>query len=157
MVKSSDLATRIFVRRRAPQIFGGISPGGGTVTEVDTAAPITGGPITTTGTIGVNAATSSTLGVVQPDNTTITISAGVISAVTSGVPNFVDNETVSGSGTSWTLAHTPVATPLLVVMLPSFGGVVLILSQTPGFTISGTSITTTSSYSSGALRAWYRY
>jgi hypothetical protein len=77
----------------------------------------------------------------------------------SGTPNFADDETVSGSGTSWTLAHTPAAgsVPILVVQLPSFGGVTLINGQTPGFTISGASITTTNSYLAGALFAWYRY
>jgi hypothetical protein len=65
------------------QILYPISGGGGSgVTEIDTTLPVTGGPITTTGTIGVNKATSGTLGVVQPDNTTITIDgSGVISSV----------------------------------------------------------------------------
>lgn len=73
--------------------------------------------------------------------------------------SFADDETVSGSGTAWTLAHTPAAAsvPILVVQLPSFGGVTLLLGLTPGFTISGAAITTTTSYSAGALRAWYRY
>jgi hypothetical protein len=81
--------------------------GGGAVSSVATTLPIIGGTITTTGTIGVNNATSSTVGVVKPDNTTITISSGVISAVSSA-PSFVDNEIISFTGTSGTLANTPV-------------------------------------------------
>ena len=82
-----------------------------------------------------------------------------ITATGGAAPNFVDDETVSGSGTSWTLAHAPAAgcVPILVVQVPLFGGVVLLKGQTPGFTISGANITTTSSYSAGALAAWYRY
>ena len=70
---------------------------------------------------------------------------------------FVFGETVSGSGTSWTLARTPSAgqTPLIAWMSPGFAGIVLIKGQTPGFTISGASITTTSSYSAGSIFAWY--
>ena len=71
--------------------------------------------------------------------------------------NWAAAEVVSGSGTSWTLAHTPKATPLIVVMVASFGGVTLLPSQTPGFTISGKNVTTTTSYSSGALFAYYPY
>jgi hypothetical protein len=75
------------------------------------------------------------------------------------VPNFADSEVVAGSGTAWTLAHTPVGgcVPLVVVMLPAFGGITLLLGQTPGFTISGSNITTTNSYSAGGVFAWYRY
>jgi hypothetical protein len=83
---------------------------------------------------------------------------GAWTALPSGGVNFVDDETVSGSGAAWTLAFTPAAgcVPILVVQIPSFGGVTLLLGQTPGFTISGANITTTSSYAAGALAAWYR-
>lgn len=62
---------------------GGSGGGGGTVTAVTGTAPIvsSGG---TTPAISVASATSSSLGVVQPDNSTITISGGVISAVGGG-------------------------------------------------------------------------
>jgi hypothetical protein len=67
-----------------------------------------------------------------------------------GVP--VENEVVSGSGTSWTLANTPVAGS---VKLWGAG-----IRLTPGagndYTISGATITTASSYSTGALIADYR-
>jgi hypothetical protein len=73
--------------------------------------------------------------------------------------NFADSETVAGSSTTWTLAHTPAAgsVPLVVVQVASFGGVVLIKGQTPGYTISGAVITTTTSYTAGALSVWYRW
>ena len=75
--------------------------------------------------------------------------------------NYADNETVSGTGTAWTLAKTPAAgcVPELFVILPGFGliGLVNGSSSVYGYTISGPSITTVSSYSSGALRSWYRF
>jgi len=55
----------------------------GTVTDVSGTLPITS-THGATPVIAVNNATSSTVGVVQPDNTTITISSGVISAVNTG-------------------------------------------------------------------------
>ena len=42
--------------------YGAVSGGSGTVTSVATSAPITGGTITTTGTIGISAATTSAAG-----------------------------------------------------------------------------------------------
>lgn len=62
---------------------------------------------------------------------------------------FVDNEVVSGSGTSWTLANTPIAGSVKL-----HAGTRLV----PGddYTISGVSITTTNSYPAGALIADYR-
>jgi len=65
-----------------------------------------------------------------------------------GVP--VENEVVSGSGTSWTLANTPIAGSVKL-----YAGTRLI----PGgndYTISGASITTTNSYPAGSLIADYR-
>jgi hypothetical protein len=58
-------------------------PSGGGVTAVTGTAPIvsSGG---TTPAISINPATSSTFGSVKPDNTTITVAAGVISAVGGG-------------------------------------------------------------------------
>lgn len=65
---------------------------------------------------------------------------------------FVDNEIVSGSGTSWTLAQTPLS------------GVQHIYAEgqrlTPGagndYTITGTAITTANPFSAGALLADYQ-
>lgn len=49
----------------ATVLCGGGGGGGGSVTNIATTLPITGGSITTTGTIGVNPATGSATGVVQ--------------------------------------------------------------------------------------------
>jgi hypothetical protein len=65
----------------------------------------------------------------------------------------VVSEVVSGSGTSFTLAHTPVSSSLRL-----FGAGQRL---TPGagndYTISGTTITTVNSYSAGQLLADYNY
>lgn len=106
-------------------------------------------------TIYPKTATTSLRGVVKPDGTSITITAdGTISA---GVINFADAETVSGSGTSWTLAHapSPTASLRLYQYLTGFGLVGLL--QGTDFTLSGTTITTTNSLAAGVLHAWYRY
>ncbi len=64
----------------------------------------------------------------------------------------VENEVVSGSGTSWTLANTPIAGS---VKLHGAG-----IRLTPGagndYTISGATITTANPFSAGALLADYR-
>lgn len=66
-----------------------------------------GGAPTCNQSFEVPIATGSQLGVVQPDGTTITIDAGVISAASSG--GTFTQETVTFSGTSGTLAHTPLS------------------------------------------------
>jgi hypothetical protein len=64
----------------------------------------------------------------------------------------VENEVVSGSGTSWTLANTPVSGSVKL-----WGGGSRL---TPGggndYTISGATITTANSYPAGSLIADYR-
>lgn len=66
--------------------------------------------------------------------------------------NFTDNEIVSGSGTSWTLAATPVAGSVHVYA----NGQRLTPGAGNDYTISGTTITTALSWSAGALLADYR-
>lgn len=69
-----------------------------------------------------------------------------------GLPVFVFNEIVAGSGTSWTLANTPIV------------GTQAIYGEgqrlTPGagndYTISGANITTVNSFSVGAILADYQ-
>ena len=79
---------------------GGGGGGTGTVTSVATGTGLIGGPITTTGTISLRPATNSTLGGVQPDNTTITVSpTGVISA-SSGAAATLNSVTSNGNTTS---------------------------------------------------------
>lgn len=60
--------------------FAGGGGGSGTVTNIATGAGLTGGPITTTGTISCVQGSASVPGCVQVDGTSITASAGVISA-----------------------------------------------------------------------------
>jgi hypothetical protein len=67
-----------------------------------------------------------------------------------GIP--VENEVVSGSGTSWTLANTPVSGSVKLYA----GGIRLNPGAGNDYTISGTTITTAQSYSTGALIADYR-
>lgn len=66
---------------------------------------------------------------------------------------FVTNEVVSGSGTSYTLAHTPIVGSVAVYGAGQ--------RLTPGagndYTISGAAITTTNSFSAGEILSDYRY
>ena len=64
--------------------------------------------------------------------------------------SFVDNEVVSGSGTSFTLANTPVVGSVHLYGLGQR------LTPTTDFTISGTAITTAASYAAGKVLADYR-
>lgn len=62
------------------------SSAAGTVTQVntDSTSGITGGPITTTGTVACSQSTASQFGCVKPDGTTITASGGVLTATGPG-------------------------------------------------------------------------
>ena len=73
--------------------------------------------------------------------------------------NFADGEVAGGSGTAWTLAHTPSAVPTVFALLPSFGLVGLVKGSASdyGYSITGGNITTVSSYATGSLLVWYRY
>lgn len=73
--------------------------------------------------------------------------ADIAAQTGNGVP--VENEVVSGSGTNWTLANTPVAGSVKLFA----AGVRLTPGAGNDYTISGTSITTTASYSTGSLLA----
>lgn len=68
-----------------------------------------------------------------------------------GGNNFTYNEIVSGSGTSFTLAHTPVSGLLAVY------GQGQRLSPTADYTISGAVITTTNSWGAGQILSDYQY
>lgn len=60
----------------------------GSVTQVDTGTGLTGGPITSSGTISLVPATISSLGGVIPDGTTITISPSGTISVTTPIPDY---------------------------------------------------------------------
>ena len=63
----------------------------------------------------------------------------------------VENEVVAGSGTSWTLADTPIDGSVKL-----YAGTRLIPGVSADYTISGVTITTAASYPEGALIADYR-
>jgi len=63
----------------------------------------------------------------------------------------VDNEVVSGSGTSWTLAHTPLTDTLKLYANGQR------LTPTVDYTLVGTTITTVTSWATGTLLADYSY
>jgi hypothetical protein len=65
--------------------------------------------------------------------------------------SFIDNETVSGSGTSFTLANTPVAGSVHLYGLGQ-----RLKDGGNDYSISGTAITTINTYSTGDLIADYR-
>jgi hypothetical protein len=76
------------------------------------------------------------------------------------IPTFVDNETVAGSGTTWTLANVPDGVPILMVPpFPGYGllGMILDSAGPYGYTISGANITTVTSFPAGSILAWYRH
>lgn len=65
---------------------------------------------------------------------------------------FVDNEVVSGSGTSWTLSGTPISGSQHIYA----NGQRLTPGAGNDYTISGAVITTTNSFSAGQLLADFR-
>jgi hypothetical protein len=87
---------------------------------------------------------------------TSNVTGGHLIALTSAAPTFVDNETVSGSGTNWVLVSPPSPPSSLELFqhLPSFGQILL----TPGvdYIASGAAITTANSLAGGSLKAYYR-
>lgn len=71
------------------------------------------------------------------------------------IPNFADDETPSGSGTAWMLAHSPSPVGSLILIVD---GQVLTAGATEDFTLSGAAITLATAPRAGAnIRAWYRY
>jgi hypothetical protein len=83
------------------------------------------------------------------------ITAKMISDISGALPSgtAVYSEVVSGSGTSFTLAHTPISGSLRL-----YGaGQRLTSGAGNDYTISGTTITTVNSYATGQLIADYNY
>lgn len=71
--------------------------------------------------------------------------------ITAGVGSVVRNEVVSGSGTFWTLANTPIANSLQLYANGQR------LTPTVDYSISGATITTVLSWSAGTVLADYSY
>lgn len=97
--------------------------------------------------------------VVAGTNIHVTPSSGT-GIVTIATLNFADDETVSGSGTAWTLANTPVAGCVPIVMVDTGTALTPLLKGSAsayGYSISGANITTVTSYAAGKLIAWYRF
>lgn len=107
--------------------------GAGTVTSVAMTVPtgltVSGSPITTAGTLDVE------------------LEAGYT------IPRFIDNEIVSGTGTSWTLAQTPITGSEHIFA----NGQRLTPGAGNDYTISSNAITTANSYPTGTVLADYRY
>jgi hypothetical protein len=89
---------------------------------------------------------------------------GVVTVTATGGagPTFVDNETVAGSGTAWTLANVPAVGCVPILFVPPFadyGMFALVLGSAGpyGYTITGAAITTVTSFPAGSMRAWYRH
>jgi len=101
----------------------------GGVSSVTGSGAISVSPTTGATVVSVATATSSTLGVVKPDNTTITISGGTISAVGSAATIVVNTSTITGgttghvaydnAGTFGEAAHTNIVSGQINVDLGS--------------------------------------
>jgi hypothetical protein len=151
----------------------GVASINGDSTAAQTFTAGTGITISNTGTGGHTITSTVTAGLasINGDATAaqvLTAGAGItitntgsgghtIAATGVTVPNFADNETVGGSGTTWTLAHTPnpAANLQLYQYLSGFGNV--LLKAGTDYTLSGAAVTTTNSLAAGVLTAWYRF
>lgn len=128
---------------------GGSSGGPGTVTSVGTGIGLSGGPIITTGTIDLDIATTSSLGGVIPDGTTITVDGtGVISAVappttTATIVNLGVVESIDGINTVFTLAYFGTSTPYPLTSATNLTVFLGSVPQLPGisYTVLGNVVT----------------
>lgn len=124
----------------------------GTVTSVGTGAGLTGGPITSSGTVSVVPATTTALGGVIPDGVTITVSpTGVIA---SPVQKFVYLDDISaqfnGTLAAFTLrlGGTPYAPVPSTNVMITVGGV--LQDPNSAYSVSGSTITFTGAPPTGA-------
>jgi hypothetical protein len=127
----------------------------GSVTQVDTGTGLTGGPITSTGTISLRPATVTTLGGVIPDNVTIKVSpTGVISTASAIVQKFIYLDDISSqfNGTLSTFTLRVSGVPYVPSPVTNIMVVVGGVPQPYGgaFTVSGSTITFTGAPPTGA-------
>jgi hypothetical protein len=117
----------------------------GSVSLINTGAGLSGGPITSTGTISVIPATTSAIGGVIPDGSTITVnSAGVISAASSPSQKFVYLDDISSQFNNTATLFTLSASGLPYTPVPSSNILVTVggVPQPYGtaYSVSGSSI-----------------
>jgi hypothetical protein len=127
----------------------------GSVTQVDTGTGLTGGPITSTGTISLRPATVTTLGGVIPDNVTIKVSpTGVISTASAITQKFIYLDDISSqfNGTLSTFTLRVSGVPYVPSPVTNIMVVVGGVPQPYGgaFTVSGSTITFTGAPPTGA-------
>lgn len=73
--------------------------------------------------------------------------------ITGGTPGTYIQEVVSGSGTSFTLGHTPVQ----IVLVSARGQQLYPSGSNQGYSITGTALTTNDSWSAGDILVSYYY
>lgn len=157
------------VRGNSRQLQNFISLGGSRSTAIKASGVLLGTGITTVNFVG---ASGTKVGDGSEVNITTGGGTGTVNSIVAGTgisvdstdpsnpivtntgsaPSFVENEIVSGSGTTFTLANTPVALSVHVFAL----GQRLTLGASNDYTISGAVITTANSWSAGAIVADYR-
>jgi hypothetical protein len=100
---------------------------------------------------------SSAFGVLKVDGTTITAAAGVITAVGSSgtlAPNETPSGTINGSNATFTLAHTPINTSLMLFL----NGILQDSGAGNDYTLATATITMLNVPATGdKLRAFYSY
>lgn len=153
----------------ARQIQNVLSLGGSRQTAIKVGGALLGTGINTINFIG---ATGSKIGDGSEVNITTSGGTGTVNSIVAGTgisvdstdpanpivtntgsaPTFVENEIVSGSGTTFTLANTPIALSVHVFA----NGQRLTLGAGNDYTISGSVITTANSWSAGSIVADYR-
>jgi hypothetical protein len=147
---SFDGTANISLNNNAITNGAGYTTNVGTVTSVSvvSANGLAGSVATATSTPAITLTTSIT-GVLKGNGTAI---SAAVAGTDYQIPlSFVDNEVVSGSGTTYTLANTPIAGSVKVF------GAGIRLTNTVDYTISGAVITITNgSYATGEVLVDYR-
>ena len=127
---------------------------GSAVQSVAVALPLTKSGAESAPTLGINAATTTNVGVVRPDNTSITVDAnGVISAASTGTGSFLFlNHTPNPNGTITTFTMSSGGTPYspnpVGNLLVFVGGVPQV--ATANYNVAGSNITFSTAPATGA-------
>ena len=110
--------------------------GSGTVTSIATTSPITGGTITTTGTIGISQATTSTDGYLSSTDWNIFNGKGSGTVTSVATAGLISGGTITGTGT----ITTSMATNKLVGRSTAGTGVMEEITLGTGLSFSGTTL-----------------